>query len=103
MSREVVIQSWCDVCQSDDIRTPATFSPQLIIGGKPVEIDLCDGHATPVVSVLDDIERFGRRPNGAPGRAPVSDSFVCDLCQRDFPTKQGLTMHKTRTHNVRPR
>ena len=62
MAKELVILSWCDVCQDEDTRTEGTSYTLGIGGGKLLEVELCERHGKPVEEVIDLLATHGKPP-----------------------------------------
>lgn len=82
MSRALVIQSWCDVCQRDDDAQVTGETFQGLLDGKPRELELCEAHWAQLVKPLADVmAELGRKPDGqapktGPGRPRKSPPMV---------------------------
>lgn len=64
MSRQLVIQAWCDVCQRDDDTAVEGQTLQLQLDGKPRVLELCDTHRAQYVKPLQDLlDELGRKPD----------------------------------------
>jgi uncharacterized C2H2 Zn-finger protein len=106
MAREIVVQSWCDVClKRNDVRTPATWSGEITIGSTR-QLDLCDEHAEPVrsmVEILDDYGTSTEPPRRRRRRRTDDDAgtLPCPECGKTFATPQGLGAHRSRSHGYR--
>lgn len=110
--REVVIQSWCDVCAAEGKETAG--SPfDLSWGDKQFAVDLCADHAKPVHEVERILTAHGQpiRPKGKPypitrGRKPpiversASGLWECPECGKPCSSAQGLGAHR-RSHGRR--
>lgn len=48
MVKNLIVETWCDVCDAEGIETPATTTPPITIGtshaSKPKTVDLCERH-----------------------------------------------------------
>jgi len=62
VAKELVVLSWCDVCQDEDTRTEGTSYTLGIGNGKLLELELCDRHAKPVEEVIELLAEHGKPP-----------------------------------------
>ena len=119
--REVVIQSWCDECAADGVRTAAE-AIDIMWRNREVALDLCEEHALPLREMDRIIGTYGHTrkvgpkkkskadaSNGEGGKVSPSHAFLlpdgnyqCPNCERTFQTPQGLGAHRSRNHNYRP-
>jgi hypothetical protein len=104
--REVVIQSWCDVCATNG--DEAAGDPfDLVWQGRDYSLDLCAEHA----ETIHEFERL-LADHGQPNRSkpksvrrkivePAADgSYVCPECGKPCASAQGLGAHR-RSHGRR--
>jgi ribosomal protein L37AE/L43A len=113
--KEVVIQSWCDVCASENGRARADTVYRIGIDGPPHDIDLCLQHEAVVADLARPLSvtptvtpKPGRPPKASlsssgPGDSP-SVRTACRICGKTF-NKTSLTPHiwsKHRRGEVRP-
>ena len=121
MAKELVILSWCDVCQDEDTRTEGESYTLGIGNGKLLELELCERHAKPVREVIALLGEHGKPPSDElpmPGRrahkkrepkatAPTPQlrgtedhPLPCLLCNETFPTRGIYEGHLARAHNL---
>jgi len=65
VAKELVILSWCDVCQDEDTRTEGESYTLGIGNGKLLELELCERHAKPVREVIALLSDHGKPPSDA--------------------------------------
>lgn len=109
------VQHLCDMCfaaMKEEVAT--TLGVQFGIDKNQMVVDLCDTHNHNLSLALDPYFQVGRRPDavtalkppspsrkGGPKPTPAGD-FHCPVngCTRSFTNNQGLSMHKTRVHQI---
>ena len=57
----MVVLSWCDVCDDDDVRTEGDTYTLAIANGQLLDVELCKEHATPVLEVIELLKNFGKK------------------------------------------
>lgn len=119
-----VIKTYCDWCwHTGDQEVRADHLDYVVqLGQRGVSADLCDQHVKIVESGLETLFEVGRAPDRPapikstrPGgkHKPLSvarddeadNPFPCPVpsCYRRLESKQGLSMHLTRSHTVSER
>lgn len=104
-----VVNTLCDLCHTVGKDVTAVTTMVVAINKKATELDVCSDHSDEIHARLEDVFEVGRRPgnlnlvaptgNGKPAKNKEGD-FACDRCTRSFPTLQGLSMHRSRTHKL---
>jgi uncharacterized C2H2 Zn-finger protein len=98
MARELVIQSWCDVCLAADTKTAVTVSEVVRLGtAAAVQLDLCADHAAPVVAVRE-LLTYGTPPDDTP--PPAARDDTCPICGRNYLNRGSLTAHVRQVHHT---
>lgn len=117
MAKELVILSWCDVCQDEDTRTEGRSYTLGIGNGKLLEVELCDRHGKPVEEVIELLSAHGKPPSDelpAPAkrahkkREPKSVAtqpdgdhpFPCLLCNETFASRGTFERHLIVAHQL---
>jgi hypothetical protein len=106
MAREVQIMTWCDHCLNEEnLQVEGMTYVGLNSAGARVEIDLCaecaESFLTPALSALDAYGRDEPKPKRRKRvESPAPAGGQCPDCDKTFPTKQALGMHRWRAHNV---
>lgn len=112
------IQHLCDLCFGAGTDTVALhLGVQFGVDRNQMVVDLCDQDFDRLNSVLEGYFLVGRRPDtisvpkisppskpkgkGGPKPTPAGD-FRCPVvgCPRTFTSNQGVSMHKTRVHQI---
>jgi uncharacterized C2H2 Zn-finger protein len=57
----MVILSWCDVCDDEDVRTEGDTYTLAIGNGQLLDIEVCDKHAVPVLKVIELLKNYGKK------------------------------------------
>jgi hypothetical protein len=102
-----IVSTLCDPCHTVGRDTPAVEAVIVSVNKRATELDVCQEHRDEIDARLEDLFEVGRRPgninlnvgNGKASKTKEGD-FACDRCTRSFPSLQGLSMHRSRTHKV---
>ena len=109
------VQHLCDMCfgaSKEEVAT--TLGVQFGIDKNQMVVDLCDTHNHNLSLALDPFFQVGRRPDAVTALKPPSPlkkggikptpagDFHCPVngCTRSFSSNQGMSMHKTRVHQI---
>jgi len=103
---EVVIQTWCDICMAEELKT--TGEPYRINGSR---VDLCTEHAGPITTALGLVEKYGwidkspAKAAKAPSQAleasrAAPGTLRCPECGKHYKGPQGLGSHRRRAHGI---
>jgi uncharacterized C2H2 Zn-finger protein len=57
----MVVLSWCDVCDDDDVRAEGETYTLAIGSGQLLDVELCDKHAVPVLKVIELLKNYGKK------------------------------------------
>lgn len=78
MARHVVVQVFCDLCESTEGATPLEFS----VDRSSFEIDLCERHRSEFSAAIGTFVSHARSAKGRPGR-PASAPSPARATKRD--------------------
>lgn len=122
MAKELVILSWCDVCQDEEVRTEGRSYTLGIGNGRLLEVELCDRHGKPVEEVIELLSAHGKPPSDAlpaPAKRPSKKReakatptaatqlrgdedhpLPCLLCNETFQTRGKYERHLIVAHQL---
>jgi C2H2-type zinc finger protein len=103
VSRELVVQTWCDICAASGYRSPAS-GVSLAALGSPRLVDTCDEHKEQVDKAIDFLFVYSYLPDtdATPRKATFTDSGPqpCPVCEKVMTSKGSLSSHVRRIHGT---
>jgi hypothetical protein len=103
VSKELVVQTWCDVCARKGERSPGE-EVSLAPLGSPMQVDACTGHRYEITDAIGLLVSYAYRPDtdAAPRKATFTDSGPqpCPVCEKVVSNKGSLSSHVRRMHGT---
>lgn len=104
MAQAIEIRFWCDPCLEDDRHTVGeTITVPALFGEPAFELEACTEHTMALRTVVDDLRRFGRKPEAAPGtgkRVRPDDAPALHKCPVDGETHSSLAALRSHLRTV---